>query len=137
MVESLDVQYTQSGRVISGLEMMKDNVEKWHRYWKPNIQRFHEMRRFVFQSNITDIEAESLGVIQKPALEFNIIEAYMSKARGEFAQQEPTFDVEQAPDAMKPVHPFVLQMLKGHLEAIHQDSSGDGDFQRRAGHGVI
>ena len=122
MVESLDVQYTQSGRVISGLEMMKDNVEKWHRYWKPNIQRFHEMRRFVFQSNITDIEAESLGVIQKPALEFNIIEAYMSKARGEFAQQEPTFDVEQAPDAMKPVHPFVLQMLKGHLEAIHQDS---------------
>ena len=78
------------------LQELKDTVEEAQEYFQENAQRYNEFMRFVFKSSLTDNEAATLADTGKPTIEFGILEAYISRLRGEFAKQQPSLEVRAA-----------------------------------------
>jgi hypothetical protein len=100
---------------------IKENIEESYQYFKDNREMFHRTRNFIFRSNITQEERSKLDELQRPPLEFNILEAHLSRQKGEFGQMEPSFIVDQMPDAL-PLPAKEIDFVSGHLEAIRQEA---------------
>lgn len=102
------------------LASFKENVRIAHDYWRPNNERYNEMRRFVFQKSINEREIQMLEAMQKPTIEFCILPAYIDRQLGEFAKQEPSImvstDNEELTDAK------VVRVVEQHLRHILCDS---------------
>lgn len=62
-------------------------------YFDDNINRFRRLRSFVFASNLTQSERSKLESIKKPPVEANSLAVHISKLRGEFSWQSPSFKV--------------------------------------------
>lgn len=75
------------------LARIKKNVRESYEYFKPNYDRFNEFRRFVFESSLSNDDMALLTTLSKPQLEFNVLEAYISRQLGEFSKQEPSIEV--------------------------------------------
>ena len=95
------------------LERIKTNIRRSHDYFKPNYDRYNEFRRFVFESSLTNDEITLLMSRSMPQLEFNILEAYISRLLGEFSKQEP--DIEVTSDNEDQSDPMTIKVLEQHL----------------------
>lgn len=95
------------------LERIKTNVRRSYDYFKPNYDRFNEFRRFVFESSLKDDEIQLLMAQSKPQLEFNVLEAYISRLLGEFSKQEP--DIEVSADDQSKADPMIIKVVEQHL----------------------
>lgn len=102
------------------LAKIKANIERSIRYWKPNNKRFHDFQRFCFKTAISASDKASLNQVQKPILEFNIVNAPLSRQCGEFSKQEPSIEV--SAKAGKRVDPQVIEFVDGHLRYILDES---------------
>ncbi len=102
------------------LERIKTTVRRSHDYFKPNYDRFNEFRRFVFDTSLKDEEITLLMTLSKPQLEFNVLEAYISRLLGEFSKQEPSILV-SAEDENK-ADPLTISVVEQHLRHILFDS---------------
>jgi hypothetical protein len=85
--------------------------------------------KFVFQTSINSDDETKLNVLQKPIIEFNILEAYISRLRAEFAKHEPNI-IARAADGLtaKDFTPEFIQTLhvvEAHLREIFFDASND------------
>lgn len=109
----------------SQLEMIKDSVEQSYTYFRPNYQRYHEFKRFVYKSTLTEDDIAVLSTLGRPQVEFNMMEAYLSRLRGEFSRMEPGFVV-RAQDGFDLVDPKLIDILEAHFRAILNDSDNDG-----------
>lgn len=115
------------------LEDLKKKVEDFYLYFKDNINRYHATRRFILKSNLGQNEIDKLRQLNKPIIEANTLDAYLSKQCGEFAKQEPSFEVSQDPEAQQPVSPQVIEITEGHLRAI-LDQANKNMFEYRTFH---
>jgi len=111
------------------LEELKKKVEDWHKYFGGNIKRYEEFMRFVFKSTMTNDEKDALKDIDKPTLEFNVLESFISKLRGEFAKQQPGLTI-RAQDGiplrmLTPKFTETMKVVEAHLRAIFFDGSND------------
>lgn len=106
------------------LEHYKENVEKSHNYYKENYERFNEFRKLVFESSLTAEDISSYQDRQMPQLEFNILESFISRLRGEFSKQEPSIMVTRA-DGSK-VSSETVDFAETHLRAVLNDANRDG-----------
>ena len=106
------------------LTRIKKNVRNAHTYFKPNYDRYNEFRRFVFETAITDDDHMVLEALKKPQIEFNILEAYISRLRGEFSKQEPTINV-MADDGMQ-VDSQTINVLEDHMRHIIFEANKNG-----------
>jgi hypothetical protein len=95
------------------LERIKTNVRRSHDYFKPNYDRYNEFRKFVFESSLTENELTLLQSLSKPQLEFNVLEAYVSRLLGEFSKQEP--DIEVNADDQNTADPMTIKVVEQHL----------------------
>lgn len=95
------------------LSRIKDSVRRAHDYFKPNYDRFNEFRRFVFESSLRPEDITLLMTEGKPQLEFNVLEAYISRLLGEFSKQEP--DIEVSADDQSRADPLTIKVLEQHL----------------------
>ena len=111
------------------LPEIKKSVEDSMEYFSENVERYNEFMRFVFSTSLTH---QDIGVLQttgKPTIEFNILEAYVSRLRGEFAKQMPSVSV-RAADGV-PVSELneefiqTIKVIEAHLRAIFFDGSND------------
>ena len=102
------------------LAKMKADVERTNIYWKPNAKRFHQFQRFCFKTAISESDKSSLNQVQKPILEFNIVNAPLSRQCGEFSKQEPSIEV--SAKAGKKVDPQIIEFLDGHIRYILDES---------------
>ncbi len=108
----------------------KKLVEDWHGYFSANNARYWEFMNFVGASNLSDSDIAALQVLQKPAIEFNVLEAMISRLRADFAKQEPFFLV-RAADGV-PMEMLTEEFIKaeetveGYLRGIFDDASNDG-----------
>lgn len=107
----------------SQIERIKKNVEKSMSYFKYNAQRYHEFRKFVFDTQLTDDDVSLLQTLQKPQLEFNILNAYVSRLCGEFSKQEPSISV--MANFGEPVDPQMIMIIEGHLRHTFADAAAD------------
>jgi hypothetical protein len=103
---------------------IKKNVERAYEYFKPNYQRYHEFNKFVFLSSLTDDDISLLKTLKKPQVEFNILEAYISRLRGEFSKQEPSIEV--MPDYDYPLDPQTTKIVEGHIRHILKEGNKNG-----------
>lgn len=111
------------------LPELKKFVEASHDYFNSNVMRYREFMRFVFKTSMTQSE---IGILQeegKPTLEFNILEAYVSKLRGEFAKQQPSLSVRAADGVpvgmLNQQFTATIDVIEAHLRSIFFDGSND------------
>ena len=103
------------------LPRIKDNIRRAHDYFKPNYDRYNEFRRFVFESSLKEEEITLLMTLSKPQLEFNVLEAYISRLLGEFSKQEP--DIEVTADDENTADPITIKVVEQHLRHTLTDAS--------------
>lgn len=101
-----------------------DRVESSRSYFEENASRYSRFRSMVFNTSLDGAAVNALTLTSKPVIEFNILNAYISRLRGEFYRQEPSFTVEQSYDAQG-VDLNLLHFLEGHLRAILSDANKD------------
>ena len=112
-------------RHTSQLDKIKQSVEQAYTYFRPNYERYHEFKRFVYKSTLTADDIAVLTTLGKPQVEFNMMEAYISRLRGEFSRMEPGFVV-RAQDGFDLVDPKLIDVLEAHFRAVLNDSDNDG-----------
>ncbi len=111
------------------LKELKKRVEEAQEYFGENVKRFEKFMKFVFKTSLNDDEATTLASTGKPSIEFNILESFISRLRGEFAKQEPSLAVRAAdgvPISML-TREFTetLNVIEAHLRAIFFDGTND------------
>ncbi len=111
------------------LDKHKKMVEGWYEYFKDNNDRFWDFTKFVCASSLSSSDVATLNTLQKPTVQFNILEAMVSRLRTEFAQQEPAITVRAAdgvPIEML-TEDFIAteEVVESYLRAIFNDASND------------
>lgn len=111
------------------LEEFKKYIEDSRDYFCENIERFNQFKKYVFKSSLTDNQVATLNELGKPTTEFNILEAYVSRLRGEFSRQEPSISVRAADglpvSALSDEFIDTLEVLEAHLRAVFHDAEND------------
>lgn len=118
---------------LSEEEALKKNkriVEDWYDYFRDNNMRYKEFISFVCSSTISASEMTANVRLQKPNVEFNVLEAYVSRLRDEFSRNEPSFKASAA-DGIDPGmidEKFIAteRFIEGHIRAIFNESTNDG-----------
>ena len=105
------------------LPKIKKKIRASYDYFRDNYDRYNEFRRFVFESCLNSDEVNLLLSINKPQLEFNVLEAYVSRLLGEFSKQEPdievnAFDEDQA-------DPLTIKVVQMHLKHVFGDNNNE------------
>lgn len=111
------------------LEDIKKKIESSWQYFGHNYNRFYKFKKFVFNTSLTVDDLNALQTLKKPELEFNTLEAYISRLLGEFATQEPSITV-RAADGMSSeqiTEQFLMTMdiVEAHCRHIITDVSND------------
>src|ERR1700733_10671478 len=105
--------------VMSQLERIKKNIRHSYDYFKHNYDRYNEFIRFVFESSLREEEITLLSSLSKPQLEFNVLEAYISRLLGELSKQEP--DIAVNADDQNTADPMTIRVLEAHLRHTMND----------------
>lgn len=111
------------------LKELKQNVEEAHKANVENIRRFEKFVKFVFKTSLGDDEAATLASIGKPTIEFNILESFISRKRGEFAKQQPGISVRAADGIpltmLTREFTETIDIMEAHLRCIFFDGAND------------
>jgi Phage P22-like portal protein len=102
------------------LARIKKTVKNTHEYFRHNYDRFNEFRKFVFDSSLTEDEITLLQTINRPQLEFNVLEAYVSRLLGEFSKQEPDIEVNAYDE--QHADPLTIKVVEQHLKHVFMDN---------------
>src|ERR1700684_4142517 len=102
------------------LDNIKKNVKNNYEAFKPNYERFHEFRRFIFETSLTQDDITLLTNLSKPQIEFNISEAYISRLMGEFSKQEPSVKVGSEDESS--ADPAAVNIVESHIRHILRDT---------------
>lgn len=103
---------------------IKNNIENAYDSFKENYDSYNNSRNFVFVTTISEQQKTLLRRLQKPEVEFNILEAYISRLRGEFSKQEPSVMVSAKPG--KQVDAQLIEVIEGHIRYILQEANKYG-----------
>lgn len=111
------------------LEQLKKSVEEANEYFADNFKRYQQFMKFVFKSSLDDTENATLAERGMPTIEFNILEAYISRQRGDFAKQQPSTTIRAADGvplyALNQQFIDTIDVLEAHLRAKFEDSIND------------
>lgn len=102
------------------LNRIKDNIAKSYEYFRENRVRWHRSKKFLYVCGLTDEDIRVLQSLGKPELEFNILEAYVSRQKGEFAKQEPSITVGAGEN--QPPDPQTIKVVEGYLQGLEKES---------------
>jgi hypothetical protein len=75
------------------LPKIKNRVRNGHDYFRENYDRYNEFIKFVFESSLSNDEVTMLQTMNRPQLQFNIVESRISRLLGEMSKQEPDIAV--------------------------------------------
>ena len=111
------------------LQELKKSVEEAQQYFDENVQRYEKFMRFVFRTSLDDKTIASLDARGMPTIEFNILEAYISRLRGEFAKQQPSLTVRAADGVplsmLDKQFTATIEVVEAHLRAVFFDGTND------------
>ncbi len=110
------------------LPRIKKNVEEAYEYFKPNFQRWHDYQKFTFITSLGEDDISLLKTLQKPQIEFNILNAFVSRLRGEFSKQEPSIAVSSGYEEQ--VDPQIINVVEGHFRHMECEARENGTAYR-------
>lgn len=105
------------------LPRIRKNVSQSYIYFKDNSVRFREFRQYVFRESVNTQQKTILQQLNRPIVEFNMLEAFISRLLGEFSKHEPS--VEASPAEGVPVDQQVLDLVEGHIRHIFHQANKD------------
>lgn len=97
-------------------ESIRGDIEKGWLYFKKNYKVYNDYIRFVFKSSITPADASVNQELQKPNMQWNILEAFVSRLCGEFSKMDPAFSV-KAKEGVNLLNPAIIELVEAHLKA--------------------
>jgi hypothetical protein len=106
------------------LDSIKDDIQRSYQYFYQNYQRFHEFMGYIYKTTLTNTDKSVLMELQKPQIEFNLLEAYISRLCGEFSKMDPAFSV-RAADGVALMDPSIIQLVEAHMKAAFTGSDKD------------
>jgi hypothetical protein len=99
------------------LPQIKRNIEGASTYFKENVVHYNELMNFVYNTTVNQTDKDALKAMDKPVIEFNIVEAFISRLLGEFAKQEPSAEVRGCNDSVSPqLVEFIESFMRGFLK---------------------
>jgi hypothetical protein len=101
------------------LERIKKNVSKFYDYFKENYSRWYAFKKFLYVTALTTQDLSVLRDIGKPEIEFNILEAYVSRQKGEFSKQIPSIHVMKGENG--DVDANTIETVDGHMQYAQCD----------------
>jgi hypothetical protein len=110
-------------RYQDNLARIKKTVRNAHDYFRDNYDRYNEFRKFVFDSSLTNDEITLLMTMGRPQLEFNVLEAYLSRLLGEFSKQEPDIEVNAYDEDQ--ADPVTIKVVQQHLKHVLMDADNE------------
>src|SRR5258708_5614993 len=111
-------------RIQNKLERIKKQIQTSHDNFLDNVKTFNDFRKFFFKTTIEANERDILEALNKPIIEFNIGEAYLSRLVGEWSKQEPSIEV-SADEGMQ-TNPQLIKLVEDHLRYAIRESNNDG-----------
>lgn len=109
--------------VTDQLDDIKAKVKDWHDYFGNNIKLYHKCKKLVFKTSITQEDQAVLDALEKPSVEFNVLEAYINRLRGEFSKQAPSITV--MPKNEEGADEQLIEVLQGHYKSILDEANSD------------
>lgn len=106
------------------LKRIQENVENFYEYFYDNYVSWHRWRKFLYITSVEERERKLLNELGKPEIEFNILEAYVSRQKGEFSKQEPSIEVSGA-NSGNNVDSQTIDTVEGHIRHIESLSRED------------
>ena len=111
------------------LKQMQLNIAGAYEYFRDNYEKFKRMYHFICVSNLSLADTQALAALGKPTLAFNVLEAFISKLRAIFLEQEPTINVKPAvgliPQQMSQPYLDTLDVIEAHLREAFQGPDSD------------
>lgn len=114
------------------LEKIKQNVQNSHDYLRHNYMTYASSRDFVFVNGITEAERAFNAEMMRPNLKFNILEAYLNKACGEFSKAQPSIkassaEIQEFQSAEEQQQQSdLIEFLAGHCRYIEYKAKKEG-----------
>lgn len=111
------------------LKEIKSNIEMSWNLNRENALRFNRFRSMVFRSTLTDEEMRKNESLDRPALRYNIMEAFASRICGDYSSADPSPKV-SIDDRTKPT-PLLLktsEVVEGYLRYVFFDARQKGHF---------
>jgi hypothetical protein len=105
------------------LESIKNSIEAYYKFFAGNFKNYHEDRKFLYQSNLTIEDISVANALDKPVIEFNMVEGFVSRMIGEFAKQQPSIEVREK--SGKKVQPQLISLVEGHFRQILEQANKD------------
>lgn len=110
------------------LEKIKKNISTSHKYWKENYDRYHNMRRFLYYSTLTEDDKAKLKELKKPIVSGNVIEAFVSRVLASFIESDPSVSIKK--DSCLPSSDLgddkEAEFLECHVREKLTDSESNG-----------
>lgn len=100
----------------SEFDNIKADIEKGSMYFKNNYTMYNDFIRFVFKTTMTPSDKSVNQELDKPNLEFNILESFVSRLCGEFSKMDPAFTV-RGKEGVKLIDPRIIDLVEAHLKA--------------------
>lgn len=72
---------------------MKDMVNDWMLFYKDNIDRFNQCKRFAIKSTLDSAHRSLVDSVDRPIIEVNGLNQIIAREKGQFAMNEPGFEV--------------------------------------------
>lgn len=109
------------------LPALKKNTENFYNNFRDNFQRFHEDKKFLGVTSLSEADLKILKEMQIPALQFNTLEAYVSRQTGEFGKNEPAITVEKEANVPSDsVTPATVAVVEGSFRAALDEANKNG-----------
>jgi hypothetical protein len=128
VVETSGSQDTMDAKNVD-LPAIKKDIETSWLYFQDNIIRYNKLYAFTFKTALTNADIDKLALLGKPPIEFPILEAHISRLRGEFAKQQPMIDVHAAEGLsigkMDDSYLQLLKVIQAHLNEIFFAADND------------
>lgn len=111
-----------TSKPMSEYDRIRKNIEGAAQYFLENSRNFHRFKEFIYKSNLSKGEANDLAKLDRPELQFNVLETYVSRLKGEWSKQEPSIQVRAVNEN---VMPLLVEVVQGHISYLMKESNTD------------
>jgi len=114
------------------LKRIKKNIENSYQGFCDNYESFTKWRNFIFVDTLSDGNKSVNNQIQRPNVQVNLLEAYLSRLCGEISKNEPCPAISSSDDYMpkndqdKQIQDKQIDVLEGYARHLLQEANKSG-----------
>ena len=114
------------------LHRIKKNIENAYQGFEDNYESYTRWRNFIFVDTLSDGQKSINNQIQRPNVQFNMIEAYLSRLVGEVSKDEPSPIISSSDDYVPSneqeaqIQVKQIEVLEGYARHLLTEANKNG-----------